>query len=266
MTTAAFAAALALYLPVTVSAQDGSTTADLSKKLSNPISDLNIVPIQTDFDFGFGPEDGWRMTTVGQPVIPISINEEWNVISRTIVPVIAQDDIAGSSGQQFGLGDVLQSTFLSPKDPTSAGIVWGVGPAVLIPTATDDLLGAGKLAVGPTAVALRQSGPWTVGALANHVWSVAGEDSRADVNLTYMEPFVTYDTPDGWTFGANVESTYDWELNAWSAPINALIYKLVTFGEQPVQFFAGVRYWAESPDEAAEGVGFRAGVTLLFPK
>ncbi|MEM6624207.1 MAG: hypothetical protein AAF674_18445 [Pseudomonadota bacterium] len=168
---------LVIFTAASGAADERPTTAELSQKLSNPISDLNIVPIQTDFDQGFGPNDGWRVTTVAQPAIPIPINDNWNLISRTIVPLIAQSDIAGPSGEQFGLGDVLQSAFFSPKEPSSLGLVWGVGPAIQLPTATDDFLGTGKFGLGPTAVVLRQSGPWTVGALANHIWSVAGEGS-----------------------------------------------------------------------------------------
>src|SRR5690606_122828 len=108
-----------------------------------------------------------------------SITTNWNLISRTILPIAVQDDVAGSSGRQTGLGDVTQSMFFSPKAPTSGGLIWGVGPVFLVPTATDDLLGAGKWGVGPTGVVLKQSGPWTVGMLANQVWSVAGSDSRS---------------------------------------------------------------------------------------
>lgn len=240
--------------------------ADLAKKLSNPIASLVSVPFQFNYDRGYGPEDGNREVLNIQPVIPISLNEDWNIISRTIMPVISQNDIAGQSGHQFGLGDITQSLFVSPKQPGPGGIIWGAGPVFLIPTATDELLGSGKWGAGPTAVALKQDGPWTYGILANHIWSFAGQSDRQDVSSTFLQPFVSYTTPDAWTFSLNTESSYDWMQDEWSVPVNFQVSKLVKFGEQPVSFTAGARYWAQAPEHGPEGWGFRAAVTFLFPK
>jgi hypothetical protein len=239
--------------------------ADLAKQLSNPVASLISVPFQFNYDSGFGPNDGERAYVNIQPVVPISLNDDWTMISRTILPVIWQNDIAGPSGEQFGLGDITQSLFFSPKTPGPSGIIWGIGPAFLIPTGTDDLLGSGKWGAGPTAVALKQVDGWTVGALANHIWSFAGDGDRADVSSTFLQPFVSYTTPDAWTFGVNLESTYNWETEEWSVPVNFTVAKLTKIGEQPVSFTAGVRYWAESPDSGPDGLGFRGVITLLFP-
>jgi hypothetical protein len=170
--------------------------ADLAKQLSNPIESLISVPFQFNYDSGYGPNDGNKTVLNIQPVIPISLNADWNLISRTIVPVVSQNDIAGNSGHQFGLGDTLQSFFFSPAQPTSGGIIWGAGPAFLLPTATDPLLGGEKWGAGPTVVALKQDGPWTYGMLANHIWSFAGDHSRDDVSSSFLQPFVSYTTPD----------------------------------------------------------------------
>lgn len=240
--------------------------ADLAKQLSNPVASLISVPFQFNYDRGYGPEDGHKSVLNIQPVVPISLNEDWNVISRTIIPVIWQDDVAGDSGSQFGLGDVLQSFFFSPKQPTAGGLIWGVGPAFLLPTATDPLLGGEKFGLGPTAVLLKQDGGFTYGGLVNHIWSVAGDRSRADISSTFLQPFVSYTTPDAWTFTFNTESSYDWKNDEWAVPVNFSVAKLVKLGEQPVSFQVGARYWASSPDNGAEGWAFRAGVTLLFPK
>ena len=255
-------ALLALF-PASGFAQEDAQ--DLAKKLSNPVAAMISVPFQFNYDEGFGPNDGQKVTLNIQPVIPISLSENWNVISRTILPVIWQNDIAGDTGEQTGLGDITQSLFFSPKNPGPSGIIWGVGPAFLVPTGTDDLLGTGKWGAGPTAVVLKQMGGWTVGGLANHIWSFAGDDDRTDVNSTFLQPFISYTTHNAWTFGVNTESTYNWETEEWSVPINFTVAKLVKFDQQPVSFTAGVRYWAESPESGPDGVGFRGVVTFLFP-
>ena len=154
----------------------GDTSADLAQELTNPVANLVTIPIQMNFDGDIGPaDDGTKITTNVQPVIPFDIDENWNLITRTIVPVIYQDDIFPGAGSQFGLGDINLSLFLSPKQPTASGLVWGAGPVVLLPTATDSLLGAKKWGAGPAAVGLVLRGPWTVGMLANHTWSFAGD-------------------------------------------------------------------------------------------
>ncbi|MEQ1802674.1 MAG: transporter [Gammaproteobacteria bacterium] len=242
-------------------------SAELAKKLSNPVAALISVPFQLNYDQDIGPtEDGDKWLLNVQPVVPIELNQDWNVISRTILPVIAQDDIVPGEGSQFGLGDVVQSLFFSPKAPTAGGWIWGVGPAFLLPTGTDDLLTSDQWATGPTAVVLKQEHGWTYGILANHLWSFAGDDDRADVNATFMQPFLSYTTPTAWTYSLNTESTYDWEGEEWSVPVNAIVTKVTRVGGQLVSVGGGLRYWADSPPNGPEGLGVRFVVTLLFPK
>ncbi len=239
--------------------------AELAKKLSNPVAALISVPLQNNFDFGGGPkDDGFRYTLNVQPVIPFSLNNDWNLISRTIVPFIHQENIIGRTTQS-GLSDTVQSLFLSPANPTAGGWIWGAGPVLLLPTATDDRLGTEKFGLGPTAVALKQDGAWTYGVLANHLWSVAGNGSRQEVNATFLNPFVSYQFKTLTTATVTTESTYDWHNSQWTVPLAASVSQLVRFGKQPVSFSLGARYYADKPTGGPDW-GLRFSVAFLFPK
>jgi hypothetical protein len=240
---------------------------DLAKQLQNPVAALISVPFQLNYDENIGPgEDGERWTLNIQPVVPLDLNEEWNLISRTILPVIDQGDIYPRAGSQFGTGDIVQSVFFSPKAPTAGGWIWGAGPVLLFPTGSDDLLTSDKWGAGPTAVALKQNGPWTYGGLANHIWSYAGDDDRANVSATFLQPFLSYTTAAAWSFALNTESTYDWKNEKWSVPVNVTASKVVNLGGQMISLGAGLRYWVDSPDSGPEGLGARFNVVLLFPR
>jgi len=244
--------------------QQTDQSAELAKKLANPISSLISVPIQSNYDFDVGPGNGTVWKTNVQPVIPFGISEDWNVISRTILPVIDQQGLAlkGDALDAFGLGDITQSLFFSPKESSP---IWGLGPVFLIPSATDDLLGSGKFGIGPTAVVLKQDGQWTIGALANHLWDVAGDGGRGSVSATFIQPFISYVNHSHTTFSLNTESTYDWTEDQWTMPLNFQISQLLKIGGHPLQVFAGARYYAEKPENGPEW-GLRFGLTMLFPK
>jgi len=239
--------------------------AELAKKLSNPVAALISVPFQNNFEFGGGPkDDGFRYLLNFQPVVPISLNTNWNLISRTILPIINQDNLVNNSSQS-GLGDITQSLFFSPKEPTHGGWIWGAGPAFLIPTATDDLLGTEKFGLGPTAVLLKQEHGWTYGALVNQIWSVAGNDNRDNVSSTFLQPFLSFTTKKQTTFTLNTESSYDWEHSQWTVPINLMVAQLVKIGHTPVQFQLGAKYYADGPTSSPDW-GIRFAVFLLFPR
>ena len=256
---------MALFNLVSTASADGE--AELAKKLANPIASLISLPIQANYDENFGSSgEGERWLVNVQPVIPISLNDDWNVISRTILPLIDQKNMPLPGMKKSGLGDITQSAFFSPKAPTSSGWIWGVGPVLLLDTATDDVLGAQKWGAGPTAVALRQQGPWTYGALVNQVNSFAGDGSRQDISAAFVQPFISYVTSTQTTISLNTESTYNWKGNEWSVPVNLLVAQMLKAGDQIFQIGIGARYWADSPDSGADDWGLRLQFTFLFPK
>jgi hypothetical protein len=251
-------------LSAPVRAQDN----DLAKQLSNPISSLISFPFQMNWDQRIGPaRDGDKFTLNIQPVIPWSLGPEWNMISRTILPIAGQSDIFPGAGSQQGFGSTLQSLFFSPVKPAGGWLIWGIGPAISVPTTTDPLLGSYRWGAGPTGVFLTQQGPWTIGILTNHIWSVTSSTRTGPVDQTFLQPFIAYAAPDSWTITLNSESTYDWTTDAWSVPVNFTISKIVRIGNLPPVSLGGtVGYWVESPESGPHGWRFRFTTTLLFPK
>lgn len=241
-------------------------TEALAEELANPLAALISVPFLGNYNGNVGADrDGSQWFVNIQPVVPITLDADWHVISRTIFPVmLKQDDLFSGAGSQSGLRDTTEGLYFSPSR-TVNGFTWGLGPIFLLPTGTDDLLGAGKWGAGPTGVLVWQGGGWSLGILANHIWSFAGEGDRTEFDQTYLQPFIAYTTPQAWTFTLQSESTYDWKTGEWLAPINVMVAKIVKFGEQPVSIVGGLRYWADSPDTGPHGFGARLGMTFLFP-
>jgi hypothetical protein len=259
-------ATAAVTLAAPASAQSDQA-AELAKKLSNPVASLISVPLQYNHDEYGGANDGASASRlVIQPVVPFSLNKDWNLITRTLIPFVDQRDFPVAALNESGLSDITTSLFFSPKSPTAGGWIWGAGPVFLLPTATQDVLGTDKWGLGPTGVVLKQSGPWTVGLLAGHVWSVAGNDNRADVSATTLQPFFSYTTQSHTTIGAYTESAYDWKGEQWQVPLIFQAGQLFKVGPQIMQLAVAAKYWAEAPDDGPDGWGLRLQLTLLFPK
>jgi hypothetical protein len=236
----------------------------LAQKSQNPISDLISLPLQNNFLFS---EDGgdvtWNLNV--QPVIPISLNEDWNLITRTIVPLFAMEN-APRGFDSIGMGDINFTGFFSPKD--NSGFIWGLGPVLSLPTATDDIYGSGKWGAGPSFVGLWINGPWVAGGLVNNIWSVAGDDNRDNVNALLVQPFVNYNFSDGWYATFAPILTADWTAASserWTVPLGGGFGKVFSIGKQPINTSLQAYYNVERPEGGTEWSA-RFQVQLLFPK
>jgi len=248
-------------------APPGRDAEGVAKELNNPVSSMVSVPLQFNWDQGVGVNDDLRTTINFQPVVPVQISEDVNLITRFILPYVNQPVLAPGGDTASGTSDILLSLFLSPAKPGK--LVWAIGPVFSVPTTTDPLLGSGKWSAGPTGIVLKQSGPWTYGALINHLWSFAdtGDLDRADVNQTFIQPFLAHTSNSAVTFNVNSEATANWNAPSgeeWMIPINFAITKVIKLGPFPFSVGGGVGYYVETP-EGGPDWKIRLIATLILP-
>ena len=246
--------------------QQGEGSADLAKKLSNPVSDLVSVPFQFNWENGVGPNKNTRFILNIQPVVPFTLNPKWNLIARVITPLVSQPPLVAGGAATFGVSDILASFFFSPAQPR--GFIWGVGPVFSLPSTADPFLGTGKWSAGPTVVVLKQAGPWTYGALWNQVWSFAGDTARGDVSQMFLQPFVAYTSKSAVTVTVNSEATANWKASSgqqWTIPINVLVSKISWFGPFPASYGVGAGVFVEKPT-GGPSWKLRAIATVLLPR
>lgn len=253
-------------------AQDGdldeAEAAALARAAQNPVASLISLPFQNNTTFEFGPKEKPLNVLNIQPVWPFSIHENWNLITRTILPVVSQPQLRPGQSRKWGLGDAVFTAFLSPVAPFK-GVTWGVGPAFLLPTATDDRLGADKWGAGPSVVLLAMPGNWVIGSLFSNVWSFSGSGDD-DVNLFTWQPFVNYNLPHGWYLSASPIITANWEADrsrdTWTVPLGGGFGRVFRIGSLPpmnasIQAF----YNVERPDSVGPWA-LRVQLQLMFPR
>jgi len=238
---------------------------ELAKAAQNPIADLISLPFQNNTNTGIGPDDETQNILNIQPVYPVHLNDDWNLITRTIVPVVSQPDIFTNEGRVNGLGDITFTAFFSPKN--SGDVTWGVGPVLLLPTASDDTLGADKWGAGISAVALAMPGNWVVGSLVSNLWSVGGSGDQ-DINLFTWQPFINYNMSDGWYLTTAPILTANWEASSndrWTVPLGGGVGKVFRIGSQAVNGQVSAYKNVETPYLGAEWQ-YRLQLQFLFPK
>jgi hypothetical protein len=257
----------ALTVPAVFAQAAGDEQHQASKvalDLHNPVAALVSVDLENDRDFGYGNSKAMAYTASLIPVVPFSLSPDWNLITRTVVPAIYAESPIGGGGSQGGLGDIVATIYLSPDQPMH-GWYWGAGPGLILPSATDPLLGAGKWSAGPTAAVLRQDGPWTAGALTGQAWSFASTRAGPAVSTTYLQPFLSYTTKHDTTFGVDTPSQYDWKGWQWTVPLEASIGQVLTIARQQIELDLTGRWYAgRAPGGPQWGLGFT--MTFLFPK
>lgn len=242
----------------------GDDTSDLAKATQNPVADLISLPFQNNTNFDYGPEEKTQNVLNIQPVIPLNLNDDWNLITRTIVPIVSQPELVPGQGRETGLGDTLFTAFLSPRD--SGEWIWGVGPAINIPTSTDDRLGFDEWGLGPSVVVLTMRGPWVVGSLFSNIWDINGD---TDINFFTWQYFVNYNFDGGWYLTSAPIITANWEAPSgekWTVPFGGGGGRVIRIGKLPVNIQAQVFYNGVEAPEVVGDWSLRLQAQLLFPK
>jgi hypothetical protein len=252
------------------------STSDLAAAAQNPVADMISLPLQNNTYFDVGPgEDTVNVLNI-QPVIPFNVGA-WNLITRTIAPLIYVPNTIGGIAEipqgnpnynstEFGLGDINATVFLSPANPGK--VIWGIGPTLTMPTATDRALGSEKWSAGPSVVLLTTPKPWVIGVLARNIWSFAGDSNRDDVNQLLVQPFVNYNMADGWYLVSAPIITANWEAssgNEWTVPLGGGIGKIFSIGSQPLNAQVSSYYNVETPQFGPDW-SLRLQIQFLFPK
>ncbi|MGE3291237.1 MAG: neuromedin U [Geminicoccaceae bacterium] len=242
-------------------------TRELAKQAQNPIANLISVPFQNNTQFNFGPRERTLNVLNFQPVIPFKLNENWNLITRTIVPFIHLPSSEKGDSSDNGIGDVNPTFFFATS--LARDLMVGFGPTFTLPTATKSDLGTEKWSAGPAGVVVWTPGKWVVGTLVNNQWSFAGDSDRKSVNQMLVQPFVNYNIADGWYLISNPIVTANWEAgrskDTWTVPVGGGVGRLFHIGKLPINASIQAFDYVEKPEYGADWE-LRAELAFLFPK
>ena len=244
---------------------EDKSTEELAKAAQNPIASMISLPFQNNTNLNIGPNDSSQNILNIQPVWPFKINDDWNLITRTIIPITSNPDVLTGEGRVNGVGDTVFTSWFSPSD--SGALTWGVGPMFLLPTATDDTLGQDTWAAGISAVVLTMPGHWVIGSLISNIWTVGGGD--ADINLFTWQPFINYNLDDGWYVVTGPILTANWEADSdhrWTVPLGGGVGKIFRIGKQPVNAQLSLYNNVITPDDYGPEWQVRAQIQFMFPK
>lgn len=249
-------------------ADDPNDAAALARAVQNPVANMSSLPFQNNTNLDAGPRKHTQNILNIQPVVPFALSSDWNVITRTVLPVMSQPGMMPGQGTTFGLGATEFTAFFSPARPTN-GIIWGAGPVIQLPTTTDKALGSNIWGAGPAAVALTMRGPWVIGALVNNVWSFGGNRYNSYNQFT-TQPFINYNFPHspGTYLSSSPIITSNWMARSgqqWTVPVGLALGQVFRVHGQAVNAQLGAYYNVVRPDDAASWQ-IRAQISFLFPR
>ena len=206
---------------------------ELTFRFQNPASNqVSSLFVREDLSFGIGVDDRLQSITGVRVNLPFSLGAGWTLVTRTELPIILAGDPTNSAVTYYGLGDTELAGLFSPL---KHGPLWA-GAALRIPTASSDKLGSGKLSVGPSLALVFQPRPWTVGAIAEQVWSIAGEEERPSVSRLRLQPVLAYQLPEAWYLASSPEIIANWKAaggQKWLVPLGGGFGKLFQIGTLP---------------------------------
>ena len=267
----------ALIIPGIASAE--MSQEEIAKASQNPLTAMYSLPIQNNTYFNMGPDKKTKNVANFQPVLPFDLNDDWTVVTRTIIPIVSNPGLPGLTvdpidtyERTFGLGDTTFTAFFTPKAATESGWIWGLGPSMYVPTATDTDLGTKKWGAGASAVALKMEGKFVYGALVSNIWSFAGSGQDAGferVNLMTLQPFINYNMDDGWFVASVPIITANWEADSdhtWTVPMGLGVGRAMKLGKIPMTAQLHGYYNVVTPDDYGEDWQMRIQIQLLFPR
>jgi len=248
-----------------VESASGARESELARRSQNPVEDMVSIPVEENLDYGIGANDRAQSTLKIEPRIPAHVLPSWNIVTRTIIPIVYKPDAMATTGGSSGLGDVNPTFFVTQAHP--GPVIWGVGPDVVLPTATQTSLGAGKWSVGPSVALVVKPRRWTLGFIASNVWSFAGQSGRSSVDKGSLQYFIHYNLANGWSVKTSPTMTAEWEKasgDVWTIPVGGGVAKVFALGKLAINASLAGYGYAAKPSDGPDWQ-LRCEASFLFP-